>query len=265
MKRFQHKLWGYELHYPDDWAHRSLPAYEAFAANPAALERGFEGAQPGHLLVSAEFNAGRKPVQPVWTHHLGMVAGMLGAKQVGSAPWHMGGGVGFEAEVRLPKKEQQRLWTGVLERGFTLLKFFVQHPLEDRGWFEEPVTGIIKSLRFPESVEGVEVNEAGIPIPPGYEPADPRAVIPDIEESANWLGYEGESSVGGLQAFYLREAQAAGWEMGEFVPFPAEPGLGFARLTLAKGEKEAVVGILPVGKETVGANSTGTVVIKIGP
>src|SRR5512147_2380879 len=130
MKIFQHELWGYELTYPDDWTHRTIQDKEAFAFLAEALEPGYEGTNAGYLMVKAEWNCARKPIEPLWNRHIGLTAGMLSAKKVGSAPWRMGGATGLEAEIVLPTKSSRRLWTGILSKDLTVLHFLVTHPIE---------------------------------------------------------------------------------------------------------------------------------------
>lgn len=264
MAEYQNIFWGYELTYPDDWTHQSIGGAEGFAAGREALEPGYEGPHSGHLLVSAEWNAEGRQIEPIWKRHLGMVAGMIGAKKVGSAPWQMGGGLGFEAEIMLPKRDQMRLWAGILAYKLTVLKFVVQHPLEDRAWFEPAATDILKSLRFVHRIQGLETSASGLPLPPGYSQVDPREVIPDIAHPEDWRAYQGSAPVDGLQAFYVREAPVYGWELAEYVPFPADSGLGFARLTLRREGQEVVLGILPYSEsQTVHAASPARLVVKI--
>jgi hypothetical protein len=262
MAIFQHPLWGYEFTFPDDWAHRTLGDVEGFAALAAALEPGYAGEKAGHLLVKPEWNAILQPVEPLWSQHMGTTAGLIGAKRVGSAPWHMGGAAGLEAEISLPKQANLRLWSGILARDFIVLHFMVTHPKDDRAWFEPLVTRLIASLRFLNTVEGAVEDAAGLPLPPGYAAIDPQRVIPDIPEPALWQAYGGQSPMGALQAFYLRETAARGWALDEFVPFPTDSGLGFARLKLSRGETALTVGLMPQGAERVDATSPASVVVK---
>jgi hypothetical protein len=155
MSKFQHPLWGYELTYPDNWVHRTLPDTEGFASNPAALEVNAQGPGSGHILIRSDWNGTRQPVEQLWGQHIGQAAGMLMAKNVGSAPWQMGGAAGFEAEIVLPKRDDRRLWVGMLGYGFVLVQLMVVHPIVDREWFEPAATEIIKSLRFPLKMDGI--------------------------------------------------------------------------------------------------------------
>jgi hypothetical protein len=262
MKKFQHILWGYELTYPDDWVHKTVGDAQAFAENPQALTPGYMGPKSGHLLVSAEWNADGKPVEPIWKQHIARVASMIGAKKVASAPWHMGGGVGIEAEIRLPKRDRKRMWAGVLMHGLTVLKFVVVHPLEERSAFEPPVTEIIKSLHFPRQMAGIEASPEGLPLPPDYAPLDPTTIIPDIVDPQVWRAYDGSGEVGALQAFYVREAPVFGWQIEEYVPFPGNTGLNFARLRIAKGERQAILGIMPFGDKVDARANPGKLAVK---
>jgi len=262
MTIFQDVLWGYELTYPADWVHLTLGQVEGFAELAAALEPDYTGEKSGHLLVKAEWNAALQPVEPLWSQHIGFTAGLIGAKRVGSAPWHMGGAAGLEAEIALPKLSNLRLWSGILARDFLVLHFMVAHPKDDRARFEPLVTKVIASLHFVPAIPGLAVEANGLPLPPGYAPIDPRQVIPDIADAAPWSAYGGYSPVGALQEFYLREAIAHGWTVEELVPFPADTGLGFARLRLKKDGEALMVGLMPAGDESVTASSPANIVIK---
>ena len=262
MTIFQHTLWGYEFTYPANWVHLTLGEVEGFAELAAALEPGYTGEKSGHLLVKAEWNATLQAVEPLWGRHMGMTAGLIGAKRVGSAPWQMGGAVGLEAEISMPKVSNVRLWSGILARDFMVLHFMVTHPKDDRARFEPPVTKLIASLRFVPAIATLAVEAQGLPLPPGYAPIDPRQVIPDIADLAPWAAYGGQSPIGALQAFYLREAVARGWALEEFLPFPADTGLGFARFRLKKEGATVMVGLLPAGEEQVTVSSPASIVIK---
>jgi hypothetical protein len=262
MTIFQQTFWGYEFTYPDDWVHQTLGDVEGFAELAAALEPGYTGEKAGHLLVKAEWNATLQPVGPLWGQHMGTTAGLIGAKRVGSAAWQMGGAVGLEAEIALSKLSPLRLWSGILARDFLVLHFMVTHAKDDRARFEPLVTKLIASLRFVPAIEGLAVDPHGLPLPPGYASMDPRQVIPDIPDVTLWSAYGGQSPVGALQAFYLREVVAYGWEVDEFMPFPADTGLGFARFRLKRNDAAVMVGLMPVGAERVTASSPANIVIK---
>lgn len=263
MTRFQQVLWGYELQYPEDWVHTAHGGTEAFSPLVDTLVPGQISPSSGQLLISAEWNWSRTPVEPLWQRHLAMTAGMIGARKVGSAPWHMAGGAGMEAEILLPKREEKRLWAGILLYRFIVLKFAVVHPLKDRDWFEPQATEMIKSLKFLNRVLGLETTKEGIPLPPGYTPVPPAEVIPDIEDPASWRAFDGAGAVGGLQAFYLREAPVYNWEIEEYVPFPGAD-IGFARFRMRQGQKTVILGLMPFGDVSDPSANRGKLVIKFG-
>ncbi|MFH1632974.1 MAG: hypothetical protein ABIG63_03060 [Chloroflexota bacterium] len=258
MTIFQHKLWGYELTYPDEWTHKSIQDTEGFAAIPESLTPDYAGPTLGHLLVRGEWNGARQPIELLWGQHVGKLAVMLGAKNVGAAPWQMGGASGFEVEIVLPKQNDKRLWAGILAREATILHFMVVHLKEERAWFEPLATQIISSLRFVERASGIATNQVGLPLPPNYTPADPNTILPDIADPEHWRAYEGLSRVDALQAFYLREAPAHGWEITEYVPFSSQSDIDFARLQLRKDDQTVMLGIMP----SEGKNPTGNIAIK---
>lgn len=263
MPVFQHILWGYELTYPVGWVQRSLGDGEGFASIPEALEPGYEGPNSGQILVRAEWNGERQAVEPLWNDHIARIAGLIGAKQVGSAPWRMGGGVGLEAEIVLPQKQKRRLWVGMLAREVIVLQFMVTHPGQERAWFEPAATQLISSLSFAGHTHGVQTGPYGLPIPPGYVPVEPQSVIPDIENPESWRAYEGQGQAGALQSFYYREASNYGWEILEFLPFPSsKTDLGFARLSLWKDGEHATLGIMPYDDGPGSAASPAKLVAK---
>jgi hypothetical protein len=278
MSVFRHILWGYELTYPDHWTHQSVQDADAFAppvptltAEEAdgvmdAVGAGYEGLEAGQLLVRGEWNWERQPIEPLWNRHIGMMAGMIGAKKVGSAPWKLGEATGLEAEIVLPKKDNQRLWTGILMRDFRVLHFMVTHPKEIRDQFQPIATKVISSLRFPNRILGIKTNREGIPVPPGYKAVAPESVLTDIADPANWRAYSGQAGIGALQAFYLREGPIHNWEMEEYVPFPSSAELGFARLQLRRREIKITLGMMPYdpsGSGTITASSPANIVFKV--
>jgi len=276
MTLFTHPLWGFELAYPDDWHHQSILEAngleaEAFAALPEALQADYTGPQAGQLAVRAEWNPTRTEVGELWERQIGMLASLMSARQAGAAPWRLRDAAGVEAEIALPKRENSRLWTGILARGFHVLHFMVAHPKENRARFEPAATRIITSLRFPQRVDGLAVGAEGLPLPPGYAAADPRSLVDHIPAGEQWHGYAGASPADALQAFYVREAPNYGWEILEYRPFPQNPDLGFARLRLAKvggngaARAQVTLGILPVGSGTVAANSPANLVVRVHP
>lgn len=187
---------------------------------------------------------------------------------MGSAPWQMGGASGLEAEIGLPKRDNRRLWMGVLGRDFRILHFIVIHPKDQRPQFEPHATAIISSLRFPARIPGLAQTSKGLPLPPGYTPLDPRSVIPDIPDPQNWRAYDGQAGAGALQAFYLRGAPVHNWDVVEYAPFPSPPddpdNLGFARLRLRRGDQQVVLGIMPFDEEKVTSSSPAKLVFKVG-
>lgn len=267
MPVFTHPLWGYELNYPETWVHASLAQAQGFARRPEAFTDGYQGEGAGHLLVSAEWNAAEREVEPLWSRHIGLLASMLGARKVGAAPWNLRNASGIEAEILLPKQDTRRLWTGLLVFGRLVLKFMVMHPKAEREVFEPEATRIISSLRFPSTVPGTQLDEQGLPLPPGYTPADPEEIIEGIEVPGNggpspWSAYRGNAGVDALQAFYLREAPAHDWEIEEYIPFPHPEASGFARLKLRSQADRLILGLMPGGGGRPSASSPGDLVIK---
>lgn len=265
MPKFQHPMWGYELTYPESWIHRTVDDTEAFYSDSEAKDSETAGAAGGQILVRAELNYPPRLIEPVWNQHIAQVAGMLGARQVGSAPWRMAGATGIEAEIVLPKRENQRLWAGVLAHDYVILKFAVTHPNQERNLIEPAATGIISSLKFIKNIEGLAFNSWGLPLPPGYLSASPSTIVQDIADPQNWQAFDGQSAIDALQAFYLRELQNTGWEILEYVPFPSLVELGFARMQIHKNDYTVTLGILPFGAETVTASSPGKLAFKFIP
>lgn len=271
MAAFQHILWGYELTYPDEWIHQTvheagLGDTELFLPDSAAFQSGYAGPRSGQIAVRAEWNPGLTPIEPLWTRQIGLTAGMMGAQKVGAAPWHLRDSAGLEAEIVLPKRENTRLWTGILARDFLLLHFMAIHPKEEQKWFDPYATRLISSLRYPPAMDGVLTTEEGLPLPPGYSPTDPLQVIPDITDPLNWHAYAGGSPIGALQAFYMREVPVLGWAINEYQPFPAgdgEANLGFARFQLRRDDYRVVLGLMPMGEMTVDAWSPASIVMRM--
>ncbi len=259
MKIFQQYLWGYQLSYPDDWTHRTLGEIEGFAPMAEALEEGPGFSEGGHLLVRADWNGMLQPIDKLWSQHLAHTAGFIGAKNIGSANWEMGGAAGFEAEVVLPKKENRRLWAGILAFNFVVLQMALEHPRAERSAYQPVVTEILKSLRFLRSVEGVLENGCGFPVPPAYRSVPAHSIVPDAAEDQLWEAYHGDASAGALQAFYLRETQARGWKLQEMAPFPGPFQLGFGRLRFEKESAQATLGVMPRGPD---ATSPADIVVR---
>jgi hypothetical protein len=245
MTLFRHILWGYEVTYPDNWTHHVVQDSDAFVITPDALDSYYLGEDAGQLLVRGEWNWARLPIEPLWNKHIGMLASMLGAKEVGSAPWRIGDATGLEAEIVLPKKDNRRLWTGVLVHDFRVLHFMVTHPKDVRAQFEPVTTKIIASLRFPNRFELSQTSPEGLPLPPDYVPAEPQSILADIPNPQSWRGYTGNVGIGALQAFYLRELPRYGWKIEEYVPFPGPSELGFARFRLRRDNLHITLGLMP--------------------
>jgi hypothetical protein len=51
-------------------------------------------------------------------------------------------------------------------------------------------------------------DTCGLPLPPGYTPADPTGLVNDIADPQNWRAYCGASSIGSLQAFFSTRSAA---------------------------------------------------------
>jgi len=260
MAIFQNPLWGFELTYPDDWAQQTNADADGFAQNVEDFDQvGSVNEQAAHMLVRGEFNGKRSPIAPLWNQHITKLSIMLGAKKLGASPFSMGGANGFEAEIQLPKRVNRRLWTGLLARETVILHFMVSHQRDARADFEPQATQIISSLRFLDGIKGLATNTENLPIPPNYQALDPASLIPDAKDDDSWQAYEGKSDIGALQNFYYRELPNYGWEISEFIPFPNQVDVDFARLRIHKGDISATLGILPFGEK----KPLGKIVIKI--
>ncbi|RPI22917.1 MAG: hypothetical protein EHM70_23175 [Chloroflexota bacterium] len=250
--------------YLDSWIHQQAQDADVFVATADALDPLYFGPDAGQIMVRGEWNWSRQKIEPLWNRHIGMLGGMLGAKNIGSAPWRIADAVGLEAEIVLPKKDNRRLWTGILMHDFRVLHFMVTHPKEVREQFEPAATKLIASLRFPDRVLGVKTSPEGLPMPPDYTPADPQTILDDIPDPQAWRAYTGDAGAGALQSFYLRELPIHDWQMEEYVPFPGPFGLGFARFKLHRDKLHVTLGIMP--SKTSGDSSLANVVFKIsGP
>ncbi len=250
--------------YPDDWTHQPAQDAEAFApkVDLQTLDDGVENA--GQLLVRAEWNWERQSIEPLWTRHIGMLAGLLGAKDIGSAPWKIGKSTGLEAEIVLPKKDPRRLWVGILTHDFRVLQFMATHPKEAREQFEPVASKIISSLRFPNRMLGINVSPEGLPLPPGYVSVDPNSLLTDIAEIQQWRAFAGKAGIGALQAFYLRELPVHNWEIEEYLPFPGPAEPGFARLRVRRDTLRVTLGLLPYAASETGiASSLANIVFKV--
>jgi hypothetical protein len=261
MSTFQHPLWGYEVTYPDDWVHATHGDVEAFAPHSAALDIHYEGERMGYLLLRAELNPYQKPIEPLWAEHLTRIAVMHAAKKVGSSLFTVGNAKGFEAELLLPRRENKRLWVGILSAGGIILHLMVMHRKTERAAFQPIVSKIVASLRFAASVSDVRVTPRGMPIPASCVPAPVEELFPQANPEDQWEAYRGGGAADALQIFYLREAPAHGWESLAYFPFPGKtPDITYATLLLHKEGIGAAVHILPVGKDT--PLSEGNIVIQ---
>ncbi len=261
MKLFQHQLWGYQIQLPEDWEHKRFASRDGFAADLKAFEPNYQGETLAQLLILGQWNSLQKPVSELWQRHLGKVSLMLGAKNLASAAWEMAGARGLEAEIILPKKNPQRLWTGILENGMLVLSFLALHWKENRQEVEPIISGIISSLKFLKGVDDLPTNKSGFPLPSVVEPTDPLSIVADIPDPDNWLAYKTEHEPGALQAFYTRELPRLGWEITRYVPYPNSGDLPFARLLMNKEDREYSLGIMPGGEE----GQVGSIVIKAFP
>jgi hypothetical protein len=248
MPEFTEALWGYSLSYPSDWVALNLIGAHGFAPGRDSRLAGPVDQQSAHLLIQGEWNGLRQAVKPLWEEHLARVAGMVGARHIGSAPWNMAGASGLEAEIQLPKKTAGRLWVGLLSMDVILLKLMVYHPLIDRKWFEPQVTETIRSLTFIERAADALTGRHDIPLPPGSQELPPEQVLSDLEDPGSWSAYASPADLGALQAFYYREPLARGWVIEEFLPIPGQHDLDFARLRLRKGQTIVGVGLIPSGE-----------------
>jgi hypothetical protein len=251
MTIFQNIFWGYEITYPDFWLYKQSSDTDCFIKSSESLDPLYEGEDAGQIAIRGEWNWAQKDIKPIWNEHIGLVAGLIGAKNIGSAPWRISDAIGLEAEIVLPKKDPRRLWTGILAHGFCVLHFMVIHPKEVREQFEPAATKLISSLRFPDTFADIAVTPEGIPIPPSYRKTDPKLVINDIDDPSIWCAYDGEAGIGALQSFYLRELPKHNWEISEYVPFTIASDLGFARYKLRKDQQNLVLGLMPSGTKTV--------------
>jgi len=263
MPDFQQIAWGYELTYPEDWAHLTLGDVEGFAAKPEALSPDYIGDRSGQLLIRAELMTTGQPIEPIWNKHIGMVASMMGARDVGSAAWQLGQAKGFEAEIVLARKDERRFWVGILSYRWLLLQFSVLHLKSEFDYFQPAMTRVISSLKIIREAAGILLDDNGIPRPPGYDRIAVKDVLDDVQDPANWLAYNGTQSIGAMQAFCLREMPIHGWEITEYEPFPNQKGPGFARLQLEKDRKQITLGLLPYQGETGGVDTPARLVYKM--
>jgi hypothetical protein len=258
MKTFQHQLWGFEIDIPENWEHLLFGEKDGFAEDPKAFHPDYQGEKLAQLLINGEWNSLKQPIHEIWQNHMGKTALMLGAKNLGSAIWEMAGASGYEVEIVLPKKSPKRLWAGILENGLLVLTFLVLHWKDNREEMEPLLSRIISSLRYVNHTDGIISSSSGLPLPSLAKPVDPLLIVDDIQDPENWEAYQGEFSVGSLQAFYNRELANFNWQVNRYVPFPNPGNLPFARLLLEKDGKSYSLGLMP----RVDSENTGNIVLK---
>lgn len=249
MPTYQQPFWGYEIDLPEGWIHRTLLETEGFARHPDALAPQYEGPTLGHLLIRGEWNPTRQDIQPLWSQHITRLATMLAAKKLGSAPWRMAGGQGYEAEILLPKTSGKRLWVGLLSHDRIILHFLVTHRIEERDVIEPVFTQMISSLRFIDHASGIPLNQESLPLPPGYTSVDPASILTELQDAGKWQAYQGLVKLDALQAFYWRELQNRGFELAEYIPFSSTSELRFARFIFSKKARSYTLGLLPSPQE----------------
>ena len=255
MQRRIDPLWGYSFYYPNDWSYQKISGVDTFTPSDGDDRPANQAMDRGYLLVQPEWNALFKPVQPLWQIHIGRVAPMIGAKNVGTGRWEMAGARGLETEIVLPKSKEERLWVGILPFGRIVLKFVMTHPIEARSWFAPQASDIIKSLHFLTTTPRVEQTGEGIPLPPEANHIDPSRAAIEIKEPSLWKGFKVDEAIGAVQAFYLRESSALGWSLEEFMPYPNDSGLGMARFRLRREDRIVGLGLIPVSSQA-GSNLT---------
>ena len=258
MKTFQHQLWGYQINLPDDWKHTKFNHKDGFAEDSKAFHPDYQGEKLAQLLINGEWNSLKQPIHEIWQGHMGKSSLMLGAKNLGSAVWEMAGAQGYEVEIVLPKKSRERLWAGILENGLLVLSFLVLHWKDNREEMEPLLSKIISSLRYVTHTDGIAFNSYEFPLPSLVKPVDPLLIVDDIKDPENWEAYQGEFSVGSLQAFYNRELPRFDWQITRYVPFPNPSDLPFARLLLEKDGQSYSLGLMP----GVNSENTGNIVLK---
>ena len=249
MKTFQHQLWGFEIDIPENWQHMQFGEKDGFAEDLKAFRSDYQGEKLAQLLINGEWNSLNQPIHDIWQNHVGKTALMLGAKNLGSAVWEMAGAQGYEVEIVLPKKSRERLWVGILENGLLVLSFLVLHWKDNREKMEPLLSKIISSLRYVTHTDGIVFNTNEFPLPSLIKPVDPLLIVDDIKDPENWEAYQGEFSVGSLQAFYNRELPRFDWQITRYVPFPNPSDFPFARLLLEKDGQSYSLGLLPGPEE----------------
>jgi hypothetical protein len=114
---------------------------------------------------------------------------------------------------------------------------------------------------FTEPKVGVNLSPEGLPLPPEYSVIDPKTVIDDIDDQANWHAYDGVADIGALQSFYVREFPANSWEIVEYVPFTPLSDLGFARYKIQKDSKVFTLGLMPTRVDGVESSQNHTRIV----
>ena len=254
MQVFQQHFWGYEVSYPEDWVHAAHGDVEAFGMHEQALDLNYDGKGMGYLLIRCELNPYQSPIAPLWSKYLARVAVMHSAKNVGSSPFRVGNMEGFEAELVLPRRENKRLWVGILSAGGILLHLMVLHRKTEFDAFQPIVSGMVSSLRFAESVSDLRVTPRGMPIPKGSVSAPAEEIFPEAESLApyteSWDAFRTDAPIDALQIFYLREAPVHGWELLAYSPFPGKsPETTYATLVTRKEDGGgAAIHLVPAGE-----------------
>lgn len=265
MTEFLESTWGYSFQIPDHWLERNKKGVRWFFPNRFASQKPSMEMSQGYLIVRPDWIFDRQDIEVLWQRHVGTTAGMVGAKNVGSAPLRIREAQGLEADIILPKKENKRLWLAILRQGPIVMNMVVEHHLKDRDWFEPEVSAVIASLRFVEHINGLQTGKNSFPLPDEYRPIDPRRVIADIPDPSQWHGYTGPLTIGGLQAFYFRECAQFGWNIKGYTPFPSkESDLGIARFQLEKEGKLCTLGIVPAAAITQDLYMPAHIILKWG-
>ena len=265
MALFQDPFWGFELTFSKPWQHRYHEGAVWFEPKGEIPQEKEHFPARGHFIIRTDWTSPNEDIDKLWRQHVLALAGGMGAKNIGSAPLTIRSAKGYEAEIILRKKENTRLWLGLLMNGPIVLNMAVAHHIKDRDWIEPDVSKMIASLNFFPQVDGLYSTNQGLPLPPGYEPFDPLLVIPDIPDISSWQAYDGDASIGALQAFYMREIPNYGWLIKGYIPFPSrQSDLGFSRFEIEKDSQTCMVGIMPYGNEMLTPTSPARLVFKCG-
>jgi len=261
MSRYQNFLWGYSLTYSDEWTMQEDDDAVILTAPVESYPKPRADEHQGRVMIRPEWNPEHVEVQKLWSLHIGKIAGVIGAKRLGAAPWQLGALTGMEAELAMPKKDPLRLWTGILQHDRTIYHLLVTHHKLDRDWFEPQATNIIRSLRV-HAPAAVQDEELTFPLPPGYQSVNPLDIIEDIDDASAWQAFTGSATVAALQAFYARELPSAGWNIVDYDPLPGPAEPGFARFALQRSDVHLVLGILPIGDDSPPSTQAGTIMLR---